>query len=206
MTREQWNYEVCAHVGNQRVGQYRRLLLRLRVKIRKHALEHRVRALIKEPESHLLDVRVIVQGDAGGAKCDSRGLLQRIAVHSGRYRRKRNAPAAMRGSQLNCAPVAGRQQLSLTGRSSTPNGSHGVNDVLRVSESSSARDLCVTCRAATVQTTLLEELRASGAMNGTIDASASQQTRVGGVDDHVGIRVRRDVTQVKCDVRHGPLM
>jgi hypothetical protein len=31
-------------------------------------------------------------------------------------------------------------------------------------------------------------------MNGTVDPSASQKARVGGVDDRIGIRVSGDVT------------
>jgi len=77
-----------------------------------------------------------------------------------------------------------------------------VNYVFRVSKLPGARDLCVTSGASTMQTALGEDLRPSGTMNGAIYAAPSHETRVRGVHDHVGLRVRRDVTEMQRDARH----
>jgi 3-phenylpropionate/trans-cinnamate dioxygenase ferredoxin subunit len=39
-------------------------------------------------------------------------------------------------------------------------------------------------------------------MDGAIDASTSEQARVGRIDDHVGVRIRRDIAEMESDVRH----
>lgn len=168
----------------------------------KRSRERIVSVLVKEPESRLVDAGMISQRVVGGVEGNRRGARQRIAVHASRYRRKRDAPAVVGSAELERASVAGRQQLRLTGCAPAPNGPDSVNDVFRMQQSPSARDLRVTSRAATMQATLLEELWTGGPMDGTVDASTSQETRVSGIHDCIGIRVRRDVAKVQRDGRH----
>jgi hypothetical protein len=164
------------------------------LEVRECGREHSEGALIEQPETRFVNVGVLLQGRTGCAKCYVCGLPQRVTVNPGRDRRKRDAAAAVRSGELNRASVARREQLSLALPAAAPNGPHSVNDVFGLSKLPGARDLCVTSCAAAMQAALLEDLRPSRAMNGTINASPARETRVGGINNHLGQRVPRNVT------------
>lgn len=88
--------------------------------------------------------------------------------------------------------IAGREQLGFIVGAAAPNGPDRMNDVLG-REAIAPCDFGLSGLATAEQTTLVQQIRACGAMNGTVDAAATEQRRIGSIDDGVDLE-RRDVS------------
>lgn len=82
--------------------------------------------------------------------------------------------ASVPGRQLDRAPIAGREKLRFTGIAAAPHRSDGVDDEPRA-EAPRARDLRIPRVAAAQEPTFVEDARAGGPMNRTIDATTAEQ-------------------------------
>src|SRR6476659_7042802 len=108
-------------------------------------------------------------------------------------------PHEMAGNAIDSAPssrghrqraaMAGGEQLRLVTRAAAPDRADGVNDPLRVQLSCAGR-LRVAGLAAAEQTGLLEQGRAGCAVDRPVDATATKQRRVRGIDDCVRALLR----------------
>jgi len=130
------------------------------------------------------------------------GQVDGVAVDARRDRGEGDACAPVPGRELDRAAVAERQQLRLAAVAAVPDRADGVDDVVD-GEPAGAGDPGVAGGAPLEPSAFLQERRAGGAVDGSVDPAAAQQAGVGGVDDGVGLRVRGDVAEVQGDERHG---
>ena len=138
--------------------------------------------MAEEDEANELDRWTV--GPAYRGHCDRRGQVDRIAVDACRDRRERDARAAELRCHFDRPPVAGCEQLGLSGFPSSPDRTDGVDHLPGRQPACSGR-LGVAGGAAAQQAALGEDLRPARAVNRTVDAATAEQARVCRVDDCV---------------------
>lgn len=97
----------------------------------------------------------------------------------------------MRGGQIERCAITGREQLVLSVLPAIPDRADGVDHMLG-RQAIAAGDLGGAGIAAAQSPALGQQLRPGGAVNRAVDAAATEQASVGGVDDCVHVK-RRDV-------------
>src|ERR1700675_3443914 len=97
----------------------------------------------------------------------------------------------MRHGQVQCRAIAGGKQLLLALAATVPDRTDGVNDVLG-RQPMTPRDLGSAGRAAAERSAFDKQFRPRGAMDRAVNATATEQRLIGGIDDGVD-RKRGDV-------------
>src|SRR5262249_16297332 len=134
-----------------------------------------------------------------GADGDARRALRRKAIDAGRDGGKRDRAQALRGRERQRRAITGRKQVVLALVAAAPHRTARLDDVLGL-EAIAAGDLGGAGVAAAERATLGEKVRPGGAVNGAIDAAATEQRSVGGVDDGPDIE-RGDVGDADLEPR-----
>src|SRR6185295_3321358 len=126
-----------------------------------------------------------------------------IAEGAGADARKRQRGDALIRGKLDAAPIARGEELRFSLRTAVPHRADRVNHVPG-GQAVALGELGVTDLAATERTAFREKVGAGGAVDRAVNASASEQARVRGVDDRVH-RELRDVAANRAQVRrrHG---
>lgn len=118
------------------------------------------------------------------------GLLAGVSVHTRAQRRESNALHSILDGQLQTATVAAPEQRLLTvaalGLLDKIDGANSMDDLLAW-QTVRVRDLGVTCAAAVESATFTEQIRASGTVDGAINASTTEKGLVGRVDDAINL-------------------
>ena len=83
-------------------------------------------------------------------------------------------------------PITRRQQFGLCIRATVPHRSNGVDDVPRA-QTVTVGALGIAGFATTEQSASVEQLRASGTVNGAIDTAATKQRFIRRIDDCINI-------------------
>src|SRR5713226_4208275 len=89
--------------------------------------------------------------------------------------------------QSQRVPIATRQEFVFITLAAVPDGSDGVNDPFGP-KAISFGDLGFAGITSIERPTFFRELGAGGAVNCSIDASAAQETLVGGVDNRIDVK------------------
>jgi hypothetical protein len=111
-------------------------------------------------------------------------VVRRIAEDAAADRREGDGADLVLDGEGEARTVAGGQQLGLALAPSPPDGSHRV-DHEAGRKPVALGDLGLPRLAASQMPALLQQLRAGGTVDGTVDPSPSQQRAVGCVDDGV---------------------
>src|SRR6266550_6691165 len=125
-----------------------------------------------------------------------RGLAQRISVDACADGRKSNAAKAFGPSQLQRAPVGGREQLVLSSRPTPPRPDRMYDESCRKVEPGSQASIPGGARREACART--GELRAGGGVNGAAYSAARRQRCVGGVHDGVDVE-SRDIDELRAE-------
>ena len=112
------------------------------------------------------------------------GQIGRIAVGADADAGKSDALQPGLGGEFQRMAVAGGEQRRFAVLSVAPDGADGVDDVPG-RETEAGGDFGLPCGAAVQGTTVGQQLRPGGAVNGSVDSAAAQEGIVGGVDDGV---------------------
>jgi hypothetical protein len=118
-----------------------------------------------------------------------RRTLGRKAVDARRDGGKRNRSQIVSLAQRQRAAVARRQRLILAGVPAVPHGPDGMQHML-CRQPVTWCDLDVASGAAIQGAAGGEQFGAGSAMDGTIDATAAEQRRIGGVDNGINAQGR----------------
>ena len=102
--------------------------------------------------------------------------------------RKRNRARSVLGRERKTGAIARSEQLRLALRAAAPHRADCVYDVLR-GKTVALGDPGLPRVAAPKCAAFGEEIRPRRAMNGTVDATAAEQCRVGGVNDGVHVEL-----------------
>ena len=137
------------------------------------------------------------------AHCDLGGQRDREGVDPAADRREGDRPRPGFHGELQRAAITRGQQLRLAVLAAVPHRADGVDHVAR-RQVVAAGQSDLAGRTAAERPALLEQLRAGGAVDRAVDASAAEQRRVRGVDDGVDLQ-SRDVVFDDPDPRAGLL-
>jgi len=107
-----------------------------------------------------------------------------IAINASADAGEGNGLKAIVGSQLQRMGIAGGEQCRLAVLSIPPNGAYGVDD--EAGGEAKARAYFGLPRGAAVECAAIgQQLRTGGAVDGSVNATATQKAAVGGVDNSV---------------------
>jgi hypothetical protein len=116
--------------------------------------------------------------------CNPGCALGRKGVDAGGDGGKGDRRQAVRLAQLQRPAIARRQRLVLAFAAAMPDRSDGMND-MRCGQTIALGDLGIAGRAAAKRAAFGEQLRPGRAMDCAIDAAATEQRGICGVDDGV---------------------
>src|ERR1035437_1501570 len=161
------------------------------------------------------------QSFGDGANCDFRGLVNRIAEGSGRYRREGQGSDSVVIGDLDRNTIATGEGFSLALVTSPRHRADGVNDIFGGQSPAGSDDSFAGGEGADCGDDALALLKDGGAasvVNRTIHAAAAEQRGVGGVDEGLdafrgdvggGVELERLAvrkSQSGCEVGHVVLM
>ena len=167
-------------------------------------------SFVEAAEDHAFDARA-GQRLAHSFYRDACGALRREVVDAGGDRRERDGPDIVFTSQFHAAAIAAPQHCVCLGFGvfattlHAPHRADGVEDPLR-RQAEAGCGLGVASRTAAQRLSRGKQFRlASGAVDGTIHASAALQLRVGGIHDGVDVD-GRDVASNDLQPGHDCLL
>ena len=162
----------------------------------------------EEDEADLLEVVVAVEEVLDGGQGDVSGLFDGEAVGSGADGGEGNGFDVVLLGELEGIEVGVAEELLFVVFAFAVDGAHGVYDVLG-GQAACGGDDGMACGAAALLgddfLAFLEDLRAAGAVDGAIDASAAHEGGVGGVDDGLGVLAGDIALGEEDEVVHGVL-
>jgi hypothetical protein len=142
------------------------------------------RELVEADNDDTLKVWVCLELFCNFPKGDERGTFDGEAVRAGADRGKRDTRQRMLSCKLEGIPVTIGEQLVFVLVPSVPNGTHGMDNVLR-RKIIAFRDFCPAGRASVEGAAFLEESGPGCAVDCAIDASTTQQRGIRRVDNRV---------------------
>lgn len=169
----------------------------------KRRSQHLVRGFVEGDEADVLDV---CRRCSDGRDCDLCCLVGREPVYASGDGRKGDAASADLIGHLKAAPVARRQDLSLTVAATFPYGTNGVNDMAyRWVQVERGRGYRIARIAWRQRGTCLGQSRSCRTMNCPIYTPATQQRLIRCGDDGVDA-LAGDVAKNNFDHRHCLMM
>ena len=142
-------------------------------------------------EDHFGDVRRCTEPVGDRCHRDIGRAVGGEAIDPGGYRRIGQRRKRVGLTQFERATIAGGEQFVLARAAAVPDWTHGMDHMLR-RQPISAGDFGVAGRAAMERAAFGEQFGAGAAMDRAIDAAATEQRRIRGVDDGVNAQ-RGDV-------------
>src|SRR5271157_5190807 len=154
---------------------------------------------VEQHKSHFANMGRFFECCGGAAHRDSRSLIYGISVGSSRDRGKCDGRKLQLIRNADGLAMAARQRLRFAAVTTAPDRADGVNDVLRAQPPSRGGYCLSRGKPSDARDNLFtgfQNLRASGAMDCAVHASATEQRRVGGVHNGVGL-LARDVARAR---------
>ena len=143
-----------------------------------------VDCVVEAGEDYFFQVGVLGEFGESFAKGDFCGLWDGIAVYSAADGGEGQRVEVMFTGQSETGSVTTGEEFRLVVRPAIPHRADGVEDEAG-GKSKAFGQLRVAGLASAKQTTLMEQVRAGGAVDCAINAAAAEQGPVGGVDDGV---------------------
>src|SRR5882762_10334975 len=124
-----------------------------------------------------------------GANCDFRGLVNRIAERAGGYRREGQGFYSVIVGHADAFTIATGERFGLVLAASSIHGADGVNYIFGGQSSTGGDDSFAGGERADFghdALALVQDRGPASVVNRSIHTSATEQIRIGGVDDGVG--------------------